>query len=162
MITTGKTDQGALATEFALGIIAGEGSFYVTFAKDDRRRYGVTPGLRFQVRMGQFRSHFFRRSKTISNWGASRRMRRDTTGPSVRGLSVMPSATTSMPISRHTIPCSKTPRSIAPMSAGNGHYRSSSPGFDPRKTSYSSWRNFITQSMDCQAEARERPRRSAV
>jgi hypothetical protein len=52
---TGKTiDREALHTEFALGVIAGEGSFYVTFAKDDRRRFGVTPGIRFQMNMGQF------------------------------------------------------------------------------------------------------------
>jgi hypothetical protein len=54
-MTTGKTiDSEELTTEFALGIIAGEGSFYVTFAKDDRRRFGVTPGARFQIQMGQF------------------------------------------------------------------------------------------------------------
>jgi hypothetical protein len=55
MTGTGKTiDNEALATEFALGIIAGEGSFYVTFAKDNRRQYGVTPGIRLQIKMGQF------------------------------------------------------------------------------------------------------------
>lgn len=55
MTTTGKTtDRDVLDTEFALGVIASEGSFYVTFAKDDRRQYGVTPGFRFQLRMGRF------------------------------------------------------------------------------------------------------------
>lgn len=40
--------------EFLLGIVAGEGSFYVTFSKDDRRRYGVYYGVRFRMSMGQF------------------------------------------------------------------------------------------------------------
>lgn len=62
MMTTGKTiDREALQREFALGLIAGEGSFYLTFAKDDRRQYGVTPGVRMQLNMGMF-------SESLLNW----------------------------------------------------------------------------------------------
>lgn len=37
---------------FLLGLIAGEGSFYVTMANDQRRKYDVCPGIRFSVTMG--------------------------------------------------------------------------------------------------------------
>jgi len=64
MTDTGKTiDRDVLHTEFALGLIAGEGSFYLTFGKDDRRRFGVTPGIRFQLNMGQY-------SEPLLKWAA--------------------------------------------------------------------------------------------
>ena len=40
--------------EFLLGVLASEGSFYITFAKDERRRYNVYYGARCRVSMGQF------------------------------------------------------------------------------------------------------------
>jgi hypothetical protein len=73
MTQTGKTDETidstALHIEFALGLIAGEGSFYLTFAKDDRRQYGVTPGIRCEVNMGQFSKPLLQRVADTLNLG---------------------------------------------------------------------------------------------
>lgn len=39
---------------FIIGLITGEGSFYITVSKEDRRRFGVGYGARFRMSMGQY------------------------------------------------------------------------------------------------------------
>jgi hypothetical protein len=43
-----------MARGFLLGLLAGEGSYFVTFAKDDRYEHNLVPGIRCQINMGHF------------------------------------------------------------------------------------------------------------
>ena len=51
MTTTSETaNQTQLA--YTIGLLAGEGSFFITFTRDDRYRYGVYYGAKFAISMG--------------------------------------------------------------------------------------------------------------
>lgn len=50
----GDSNTATARLAFVLGLIAGEGSFHLTFTRDDRRRYDLAYGVRFQMGMGVF------------------------------------------------------------------------------------------------------------
>lgn len=55
--------------EFLLGMIAGEGSFMLTFSEDERRRFGVCYGVRFTISMGQFSQELLETLRDIVDLG---------------------------------------------------------------------------------------------
>lgn len=57
-------DEGLL-NEFGytLGLIAGEGSFFITFVKDDRYRHGLWCGPKFSISMGAYAEEMLQRQR---------------------------------------------------------------------------------------------------
>ena len=51
-LTTTSETSNQLQLAYTIGLLAGEGSFFITFTRDNRYRYGVYYGAKFAISMG--------------------------------------------------------------------------------------------------------------